>query len=110
MQGLSRACVVFWHCEVFLSERETFSEPINDLVEFTCSLEVMKIRGHGASPAYYRKAIVLLQTIHAQRWAPVFRYIPLHGGLLVAHRLRDVAKRPERLRVCCVRIAQAIFW
>jgi hypothetical protein len=47
-------------CEVFLSERETFSEPINDLVEFTCSLEVMKIRGHGACPAYYRKAIVSL--------------------------------------------------
>ena len=59
MQGLSRAFVVFWHCEVFLSERETFNEPINDLVEFTCSLEVMKIRGHGASPAY-RKAIVSL--------------------------------------------------
>jgi hypothetical protein len=46
------------YCEVFLSARETFSKPINDLVELTCLLEVMKNTGYGASPAHYRKVIV----------------------------------------------------
>jgi hypothetical protein len=32
--------------QVRLNEREAFGEPINQLVQLTCFLEAMKIRGH----------------------------------------------------------------
>src|SRR5437867_13406823 len=44
--ALMHALVYRAGSQVRLREREAFGEPINQLVQLTCFLEVMKIRGH----------------------------------------------------------------